>query len=78
MEYLVTAVEKITGCFGVTLCLLVSAALRDMFGEESVDFSDEKNISVTVDGKTILVCLETRVRQEALCVVVEICFLLFY
>lgn len=35
-----------------------------MFGEESVDFSDEKNIAVTVDGKTILVCLETRVRHK--------------
>lgn len=62
----------------VTARLLLSAALRDMFGEESVDFSDEKNISVTVDGKTILVCLETRVRREASYVVVELCFFTFY
>ncbi len=33
-----------------------------MFGEECVDFSDVKNISVTVDGKTVHICLETRVR----------------
>ena len=33
-----------------------------MFGEECVDFSDGRNISVTVDGKTVLICLETRVR----------------
>ncbi|KAG7224219.1 hypothetical protein INR49_019954 [Caranx melampygus] len=34
--------------------------LQDMFGEECVDFSDSKNISVTVDGKTVHICLETR------------------
>ncbi|XP_068582549.1 cleavage and polyadenylation specificity factor subunit 3 [Cebidichthys violaceus] len=34
--------------------------LQDMFGEECVDFSDDKNISVTVDGKTVHICLETR------------------
>lgn len=34
-----------------------------MFGEECVDFSDGKNISVTVDGKTVHICLETRVRR---------------
>nr|XP_020496360.1 cleavage and polyadenylation specificity factor subunit 3 isoform X2 [Labrus bergylta] len=34
--------------------------LQDMFGEEFVDFSDGKNISLTVDGKTVLICLETR------------------
>lgn len=32
-----------------------------MFGVESVDFSDDKNISVTVDEKTVLISLETRV-----------------
>lgn len=40
-----------------TLSLLV----RDMFGEDCVDFVDRKNISLTVDGKTVLICLETRV-----------------
>lgn len=40
------------------------SVFRDMFGEGCVDFSDDKNISVTVDGKTILVCLETRVRSR--------------
>ncbi|KAG5846794.1 cleavage and polyadenylation specificity factor subunit 3 [Anguilla anguilla] len=34
--------------------------LQDMFGEDCVDFKDEKNISVTVDGKTAYICLETR------------------
>ena len=33
-----------------------------MFGEECVDFSGGKNISLTVDGKAMHVCLETRVR----------------
>lgn len=33
-----------------------------MFGEECVDFSEGKDISVTVDGKTVHICLETRVR----------------
>lgn len=42
------------------------SVFRDMFGEECVDFSDEKNISVTVDGKTIHICLETRVRTFSL------------
>lgn len=42
------------------------SALRDMFGEECVDFRDEKNISVTIDGKTIDICLETRVRRNTL------------
>uniref|UniRef100_A0A3Q1JYB8 Cleavage and polyadenylation specificity factor subunit 3 n=1 Tax=Anabas testudineus TaxID=64144 RepID=A0A3Q1JYB8_ANATE len=32
----------------------------DMFGEECVDFSDGKNISVTVDRKTVHICCETR------------------
>uniref|UniRef100_A0A7N8X211 Cleavage and polyadenylation specific factor 3 n=1 Tax=Mastacembelus armatus TaxID=205130 RepID=A0A7N8X211_9TELE len=32
----------------------------DMFGEECVDFSDSKNISVTVDRKTVHICSETR------------------
>uniref|UniRef100_A0A7N8Y2R1 Cleavage and polyadenylation specificity factor subunit 3 n=1 Tax=Mastacembelus armatus TaxID=205130 RepID=A0A7N8Y2R1_9TELE len=36
----------------------------DMFGEECVDFSDSKNISVTVDRKTVHICSETRVRDE--------------
>ncbi|XP_042356436.1 LOW QUALITY PROTEIN: cleavage and polyadenylation specificity factor subunit 3-like [Plectropomus leopardus] len=38
----------------------LAVMLQDMFGEECVDFSDSKNISVTVDGKTVLICLETR------------------
>lgn len=33
-----------------------------MFGVECVDFSDGNSISVTVDGKTVLISLETRVR----------------
>ncbi|KAI4804111.1 hypothetical protein KUCAC02_025753 [Chaenocephalus aceratus] len=34
--------------------------LQDMFGLDCVDFSDGKNISLTVDGKTVHICLETR------------------
>ncbi|XP_061751852.1 cleavage and polyadenylation specificity factor subunit 3 [Nerophis ophidion] len=34
--------------------------LQDMFGQDYVDISDDKNFSVTVDGKTVLICLETR------------------
>lgn len=34
-----------------------------MFGEECVDFRDGKNISVTVDRKTVHICCETRVRS---------------
>ncbi|XP_031614202.1 cleavage and polyadenylation specificity factor subunit 3 isoform X2 [Oreochromis aureus] len=34
--------------------------LQDMFGEECVNFSDGKIISVTVDGKTVHICLKTR------------------
>uniref|UniRef100_A0A3Q0T6Z3 Cleavage and polyadenylation specific factor 3 n=1 Tax=Amphilophus citrinellus TaxID=61819 RepID=A0A3Q0T6Z3_AMPCI len=34
--------------------------LQDMFGEECVHFSDGKIISVTVDGKTVHICLKTR------------------
>lgn len=45
-----------------------------MFGEDSVDFSDEKNISVTIDGKTIHICLETRVRWKTLYVGVDFFF----
>lgn len=48
----------------------ISASLsvfRDMFGEECVDFRNEKNISVNVDGKTIHICLETRVRLKTIC-----------
>lgn len=50
-----------------------------MFGEECVDFGDGKNISVTVDGKTVHICLETRVRSRtARCVwCAELLFLLF-
>lgn len=33
----------------------------DMFGEECVDFKDQNNLSVTVDGKTAYINLETRV-----------------
>lgn len=55
------------------------SVFRDMFGEGCVDFSDDKNISVTVDGKTILVCLETRVRsrteQYMWCTIVVVVFL---
>lgn len=62
-----------TGCFlshgtSASLC----PPLRDMFGEESVDFSVGKNISVTVDGKTIHICLETRVRRKTVSVCVEL------
>lgn len=54
-----------TSCLGVTVYVNFShSALRDMFGEECVDFRDEKNISVTIDGKTIDICLETRVRRN--------------
>lgn len=42
------------------ICLL--SVFRDMFGEECVNFSDGKIISVTVDGKTVHICLKTRVR----------------
>ncbi|KAI9515890.1 Cleavage and polyadenylation specificity factor subunit 3 [Dissostichus eleginoides] len=34
--------------------------LQDMFGLDCVDFSDGKNVSLTVDGKTVHICLETR------------------
>ncbi|XP_077394653.1 cleavage and polyadenylation specificity factor subunit 3 isoform X1 [Festucalex cinctus] len=34
--------------------------LQDMFGQDYVDISDGQNISVTVDGKTVNICLETR------------------
>uniref|UniRef100_H3C2X6 Cleavage and polyadenylation specificity factor subunit 3 n=1 Tax=Tetraodon nigroviridis TaxID=99883 RepID=H3C2X6_TETNG len=34
--------------------------LQEMFGEECVDFTDHKNVSVAVDGKTIHVSLDTR------------------
>lgn len=34
--------------------------LQDMFGEESVHFKDSKDLSVTVDGKTAYINLETR------------------
>uniref|UniRef100_A0A8C9QZ16 Cleavage and polyadenylation specificity factor subunit 3 n=1 Tax=Scleropages formosus TaxID=113540 RepID=A0A8C9QZ16_SCLFO len=34
--------------------------LQDMFGEDCVDFKDLNNPSVTVDGKTAYICLETR------------------
>ncbi|MCI4389529.1 hypothetical protein PGIGA_G00099040 [Pangasianodon gigas] len=33
---------------------------HDMFGEECVDFKDKNNLSVTVDGKTAYINLETR------------------
>lgn len=36
---------------------------REMFGEECVDFTDDKNVSVTVDGRTIHIRLDTRVRS---------------
>lgn len=32
-----------------------------MFGEECVDFTDDKNVSIVVDGKTIHISLDTRV-----------------
>lgn len=38
-----------------------SPLYSDMFGEESVDFKDKSNLSVTVDGKTAYINLETRV-----------------
>lgn len=33
-----------------------------MFGQDHVDVNDRQNISVTVDGKTVNIFLETRVR----------------
>ena len=36
-----------------------------MFGEDCVDFKDDKNVSVTVDGKTAYICLETRVSRRS-------------
>lgn len=47
-----------------------------MFGEECVDFTDDKNVSVAVDGKTIHISLDTRVTTwiSGLC---EIFFVLF-
>lgn len=33
-----------------------------MFGEDCVDFKDNKNLTVTVDGNTAFICPETRVR----------------
>uniref|UniRef100_A0A672IBD3 Cleavage and polyadenylation specific factor 3 n=1 Tax=Salarias fasciatus TaxID=181472 RepID=A0A672IBD3_SALFA len=44
--------------------LIQAVLLRDMFGVECVDFSDGKSISVTVDGRSVHVSLETRVRDE--------------
>lgn len=38
----------------------LAVMLQDMFGEECMDFRDGKNIAVTVDGKTVQICLETR------------------
>lgn len=32
-----------------------------MFGEECVELTDGKDVSVTVDGRTILISLDTRV-----------------
>lgn len=46
------------------LYLCSVSIFRGMFGEEFVEFTDNKNISVTVDGKTILICMETRVRRR--------------
>ncbi|TNM95387.1 hypothetical protein fugu_016470 [Takifugu bimaculatus] len=34
--------------------------LQEMFGEECVQLTDDKNVSVTVDGRTILISLDTR------------------
>uniref|UniRef100_A0AAY5EXI6 Cleavage and polyadenylation specific factor 3 n=1 Tax=Electrophorus electricus TaxID=8005 RepID=A0AAY5EXI6_ELEEL len=36
---------------------------QDMFGEECVDFKDKSNLSITVDGKTAYINLETRTVQ---------------
>lgn len=38
-----------------------SPLYSDMFGEECVDFKDKNNLSVTVDGKTAYINLETKV-----------------
>uniref|UniRef100_A0A8C8LL25 Cleavage and polyadenylation specificity factor subunit 3 n=1 Tax=Oncorhynchus tshawytscha TaxID=74940 RepID=A0A8C8LL25_ONCTS len=35
----------------------------DMFGEDCVDFKDNKNLTVTVDGNTAFICPETRTVQ---------------
>uniref|UniRef100_A0A8C7IW79 Cleavage and polyadenylation specificity factor subunit 3 n=1 Tax=Oncorhynchus kisutch TaxID=8019 RepID=A0A8C7IW79_ONCKI len=37
--------------------------LLDMFGEDCVDFKDNKNLTVTVDGNTAFICPETRTVQ---------------
>uniref|UniRef100_A0A8C5B5K1 Cleavage and polyadenylation specific factor 3 n=1 Tax=Gadus morhua TaxID=8049 RepID=A0A8C5B5K1_GADMO len=34
--------------------------LQDMFGEDCVEFRDSSSMAVTVDGKAVLICLETR------------------
>lgn len=56
--------HQIESIFGYGIMSGSRSIFRDMFGEECVDFSDDKNISVTVDGKAIHICLETRVRNE--------------
>lgn len=33
---------------------------RDMFGEECVEFNDKNSLSITVDGKTVCINMETR------------------
>lgn len=43
------------------------ADCREMFGEECVEFTEDKNVSVTVDGRTILISLVTRVRSRTGC-----------
>lgn len=41
--------------------LFSPSVYSDMFGEDCVDFKDKSNLSVTVDGKTAYINLETRV-----------------
>lgn len=43
------------------MLIFLSPLYSDMFGEDSVDFKDKSNLSVTVDGKTTYINLETRV-----------------
>lgn len=45
-----------------------SPLYRDMFGDECVDFKDKNKLSVTVDGKTAYINLETRVSVMLVCI----------
>lgn len=45
-----------------------------MFGEDCVDFTDDKNVSVAVDGKTIHISLDTKVTTCEIAPWVRLCF----